>query len=90
MGLLDDAIREHLELKRRRGADAGEISRLEDEALGAVPRSAEGVPDMSDTFAPDDDDAVAGEVPSPPPWADEPTAAHPPLPEPVGYEPPPI
>ncbi|MDX6676780.1 MAG: hypothetical protein QOE31_832, partial [Solirubrobacteraceae bacterium] len=27
MGLLDDAIREHLELKRRRGADAGELSR---------------------------------------------------------------
>jgi hypothetical protein len=27
MGLLDDAIREHLELKRQRGADAGDISR---------------------------------------------------------------
>jgi len=27
MGLLDDAIREHLELKRRRGADASEVSR---------------------------------------------------------------
>jgi hypothetical protein len=34
MGLLDDAIREHLELKRRRGADAGEIAREEEEALG--------------------------------------------------------
>ena len=34
MGLLDDAIREHLELKRRRGADAEEVSRLEQEALG--------------------------------------------------------
>jgi hypothetical protein len=40
MGLLDDAIREHLELKRRRGADAGEIARQEDEALGD-PRSGE-------------------------------------------------
>ena len=40
MGLLDDAIREHLELKRRRGADADEIARLEDEALGD-PRSGE-------------------------------------------------
>ena len=29
MGLLDDAIREHLELKRRGGADAGEVERLE-------------------------------------------------------------
>jgi hypothetical protein len=52
MGLLDDAIKEHLELKRRRGADAGEISRLESEALGPVRRSAEGVPDLSDTFEP--------------------------------------
>ena len=32
MGLLDDAIREHLELKRRRGADPDEIARQEDEA----------------------------------------------------------
>jgi hypothetical protein len=34
MGLLDDAIREHLELKRRRGADPGEVARQEEEALG--------------------------------------------------------
>ena len=34
MGLLDDAIREHLELKRRRGAEDAEIERLESEALG--------------------------------------------------------
>ena len=33
MGLLDDAIREHLELKRRRGADPGEVARQEREAL---------------------------------------------------------
>ncbi len=38
MGLLDDAIREHLELKRRRGADAGDISRQESDALGPVRR----------------------------------------------------
>jgi hypothetical protein len=38
MGLLDDAIREHLELKRRRGADAEEVSRLEQEALGPPQR----------------------------------------------------
>jgi hypothetical protein len=38
MGLLDDAIREHLELKRRRGADPDEIERLEREALGPVRR----------------------------------------------------
>ena len=33
MGLLDDAIREHLELKRRHGADPDEVSRQEREAL---------------------------------------------------------
>ncbi|WCB91592.1 hypothetical protein DSM104299_00264 [Baekduia alba] len=38
MGLLDDAIREHLELKRRRGADPSEIEREESEALGPVRR----------------------------------------------------
>ena len=36
MGLLDDAIREHLELKRRHGADPQEVARQEDEALGAI------------------------------------------------------
>jgi hypothetical protein len=38
MGLLDDAIREHLELKRQHGADPSEIDRLEHEALGPVRR----------------------------------------------------
>jgi hypothetical protein len=35
MGLLDDAIREHLELKRQRGADPGEVAREQREALDA-------------------------------------------------------
>jgi len=39
MGLLDDAIREHLELKRRRGADPGEIALEERAALDPVYRS---------------------------------------------------
>ena len=34
MGLLDDAIREHLELKRRHGANPDEVARQESEALG--------------------------------------------------------
>jgi hypothetical protein len=38
MGLLDDAIREHLELKRRHGADPDEVTRQEREALGAPVR----------------------------------------------------
>jgi len=34
MSLLDDAIREHLELMRRRGADAADVARAERDALG--------------------------------------------------------
>jgi hypothetical protein len=41
MGLLDDAIREHLDLKRRRGADPTEVEQLEREALGPVRRAAQ-------------------------------------------------
>jgi hypothetical protein len=41
MGLLDDAIREHLDLKRRRGADPADIERAEREALGPVRRGPE-------------------------------------------------
>jgi hypothetical protein len=45
MGLLDDAIREHLELKRRRGADPGTVAREERDALAPV------FPDESDDLA---------------------------------------
>jgi hypothetical protein len=38
MGLLDEAIKDHLELKRRHGADPGEVARLEHEALGPARR----------------------------------------------------
>jgi len=37
MGLLDDAIREHLELKRLRGADPGLVYREESEVFGPIP-----------------------------------------------------
>jgi hypothetical protein len=50
MGLLDDAIREHLDLKRRRGADPGEVDQLEREALGPVRRG----PQISDEPLPDE------------------------------------
>jgi hypothetical protein len=40
MGLLDDAIREHLELKRQHGGDPSEIERQEREAFGATARPA--------------------------------------------------
>ena len=54
MGLLDDAIREHLELKRLRGADASDVARLEREALGPARRGAAGADDaaQAETLAP--------------------------------------
>jgi hypothetical protein len=67
MGLLDDAIREHLDLKRQRGADPGEIERLEREALGPVRRAASGrsvgtVPQFEVNAAPESDFEPATEL----------------------------
>ena len=54
MGLLDDAIREHLDLKRRRGADPAEVERAEREALGPVRRNRDtaDAADLTDQPAP--------------------------------------
>ena len=59
MGLLDDAIRDNLDLKRRRGADPTEIEAAEQEALGPVRR---------DPFehAPDEFESVPGPDDGPP------------------------
>src|SRR5262249_33188216 len=46
MSILDDAIREHLELKRAHGADEAELKRLEDEAFGPPGR-----PDEENSFS---------------------------------------
>jgi hypothetical protein len=46
MSILDDAIREHLELKRAHGADEAELRKLEDEAFGPPGR-----PEEPDSFA---------------------------------------
>jgi hypothetical protein len=46
MSILDDAIREHLELKRAHGADESEVKKLEDEAFGPPQR-----PGEQDAFA---------------------------------------
>jgi len=51
MGLLDDAIREHLDLKRRRGADPAEVERAEREALGPVRRGLEGTEQVEEPLA---------------------------------------
>jgi hypothetical protein len=49
MGLLDEAIREHLELKRRRGGDPSAIAREEHEALA---------PGLADALADDGEGAT--------------------------------
>ena len=77
MGLLDDAIRQHLDLKRAHGADEAELKRKEDEALGPVRREAE----------PAADEAGESCSRSPPkPVAEEPPAE--PWPRPVAEDPP--
>src|SRR3954453_3732816 len=83
MGLLDDAIREHLELKRRRGADAGELERQEQEALG---------PARKGEFARPDGEAPPAEAaPQEPavPAVEEPPEAPAPPEEPLAEAPPP-
>ena len=47
MGIFDDAIRQHLDLKRRQGADEDELQQLEDEAFG--PPARPGDPDFPET-----------------------------------------
>jgi hypothetical protein len=56
MGSLDDAIREHLELKRQRGASDEEVQRQEEEAFG---RGRRPVPDE----APVSEQAAAEDLP---------------------------
>ena len=68
MGLLDDAIREHLDLKRRRGADPAELERAEREALGPVRRKGDVAPadypaDADEAFDAEAEDAPVGSSP---------------------------
>lgn len=60
MGQLDDAIRDHLELLRRRGADPTDIARAEAEALGPAVREVS-EPDAHEEA----DDLLAGTAPPP-------------------------
>lgn len=71
MGLLDDAIREHLDLKRRRGADPSEVARLEQEALGPVRRE----PAPAEPAADEHHDEPAVAEPHPPAHAEHPHPA---------------
>ncbi|MEA2168295.1 MAG: hypothetical protein QOF76_1595 [Solirubrobacteraceae bacterium] len=90
MGTLDDAIREHLELKRRSGADDQEVSRLESEAFGPVRRDAprpapvEVEADSATSImpaAPTEEPIVAEELPPPPAEPPVEVVAEQPLPD---------
>ncbi len=72
MGLLDDAIREHLDLKRRRGADPSEIAKEEADALGPVRRDA-AEEDLIEDAAPAEHGAYADHEPA---GLDEPAVAY--------------
>lgn len=73
--MLDDAIREHLEIKRLRGADPGDVAREEQDALGPVRRKGEGehsgvedgepksMAEAAGSFSPDPESAVAASNP---------------------------
>jgi hypothetical protein len=75
MGLLDDAIREHLELKRQHGAPDDEIVRAEQEALAPARRdaTAAGVPLVQEVPGEDIEDVAP--PPPPPPPVDDPVHA---------------
>ena len=59
MSILDDAIREHLELKRAHGADESELKKLEDEAFGPPSR-----PEEPDPFAEAPTEFMSTEAPA--------------------------
>jgi hypothetical protein len=96
MGLLDDAIREHLELKRRHGASSEDVDRQEREALGAARREPPAAPAGEEPLVP------APEEPPPSPFdaeeapppreasADEPSAEEPEVAEEMRSEAPPV
>jgi hypothetical protein len=82
MGLLDDAIREHLELKRRHGADPQEVAREEDEALGSIrgrePQEREPATERDELDEPVLHDRVPEfDLDEPPAPVEEPAAVHP-------------
>ena len=90
MGLLDDAIREHLELKRRHGASENELARQEAEALGPARREtvAEAAPGPEPELDPLSS-APPGYADSPPEApVDETMIAEPPFAEPLDGAPP--
>ena len=77
--MLDDAIREHLELKKRAGASPEEVARLEHEAFGPVRREAPApTADEPEDEEPGEDEPEAAEVPPEAPAPEQPPATPPP------------
>src|SRR3954471_13552548 len=64
MGLLDDAIREHLELKRKHGADPDDVARQEQEALGPSRQFAPAEPEPEPLLEEEPPAAVRAEPPA--------------------------
>lgn len=67
MSILDDAIREHLELKRQHGAPVDEVKKLEDEAFGPPARPDDSVDPLAEAptefmLTPESEAAVASEA----------------------------
>ena len=93
MGLLDDAIREHLELKRRRGADTAEVTRQEQEAFGPPRRGELDVAPQATNGAAEHDpgeDLGGHHTEHAPAPAEAPTALHAVEDPPAAHEPPPL
>ncbi len=78
MGLLDDAIREHLELKRKHGANPEDVARQEQEALGPGQRNEFAQPETPEAEEPA---AVVAEEEPAPPLNEEPPEEETPAPE---------
>jgi len=78
MGLLDDAIREHLELKRKHGANPEDVARQEQEALGPGQRNEFAQPEPAAEGEPEPHEPAPAPVVEPEP---EPEAAVDELPE---------
>src|SRR5271170_3352771 len=77
MGLLDDAIRQHLEFKRMRGADPSEVASEERDALGPETQDADVAPperpgsrENSSKYGEDHLPAGLGPSPRPGPYVD--------------------
>jgi hypothetical protein len=90
MGILDEAIREHLELKRQHGADDSELKKLEDEAFGQAERPGDEAaqdpfaeaptefmaqPETSEQAPARQESPSIADLQEPPPPASEPTPA---------------